>query len=166
MSKAEFREKLDGDISGGPADIRLWLRLLSCSTIIEKRLRRKLAERSSTLPRFDVMAALVRYPEGLTMSALSRQLFVSNGNITHLVRWLVKEDLVAIEQCSRDGRSTITRLTPKGADTFAVLSREHHQWVEAMFAGLGTDDKEGLFVSLGKLRASVEESSEENVRAA
>ncbi len=166
MSKTAIREKHDGHISGGQADIRLWLRLLGCSTVIEKRLRRKLAERSSTLPRFDVMAALKRHPEGLTMSALSRQLFVSNGNITHLVHWLAKEGLVAIEQCSRDGRSTITQLTPKGADAFAVLSREHHQWVEAMFAGLGVDDKEALFALLGKLRASVEESGEENVRAA
>jgi DNA-binding MarR family transcriptional regulator len=166
VSKTKIREKHDGNISGGPADIRLWLRLLGCSTVIEKRLRRKLAERSSTLPRFDVMAALERHPEGLTMSALSRQLFVSNGNITHLVHWLVKQGLVEIEQCSRDGRSTITRLTAKGADTFAVLSREHHQWVEAMFAGFGADDKDGLFALLGKLRASVEESNEETVRAA
>ena len=166
MSKTRIREKHDGNISGRPADIRLWLRLLGCSTVIEKRLRRKLAERSSTLPRFDVMAALVRHPEGLTMSALSRQLLVSNGNITHLVHWLVKEGLVEIEQCSRDGRSTITRLTPAGADTFAALSREHHQWVEAMFAGLGRDDKEALFALLGKLRGSVEQSSEENARAA
>lgn len=166
MSKTKISEKHDGNISGGPADIRLWLRLLGCSTVIEKRLRRKLAERSSTLPRFDVMAALVRYPEGLTMSALSRQLLVSNGNITHLVHWLAKERLVEIEQCSRDGRSTITRLTPKGAEAFAELSREHHQWVEAMFAGLATNDKERLFALLGRLRASVEDSKEEDARAA
>ena len=166
MSKTEYRDKHDGQIGGGPADIRLWLRLLGCSTVIEKRLRRRLAERSSTLPRFDVLAALDRHPEGLTMSALSRQLLVSNGNITHLVHWLVKEGLVEIEQCSRDGRSTITRLTPKGGDTFAALSREHHQWVEAMFTGLGRDDKEALFALLGKLRGSVEQSSEENARAA
>ena len=165
MSKSVIREKHDGHISGGQAEIRLWLRLLGCSTVIEKRLRRKLAERSSTLPRFDVMAALERHPEGLTMSALSRQLFVSNGNITHLVHWLAKEGLVAIEQCSRDGRSTITQLTPKGAAAFKVLSREHHQWVEAMFAGLGVEDRNALFALLGKLRASVEESGEENVRA-
>lgn len=166
MSKTETHEQHEGNISGGPSDIRLWLRLLGCSTVIEKRLRRKLAERSSTLPRFDVMAALVRYPEGLTMSALSRQLLVSNGNITHLVHWLAKEGLVEIERCSRDGRSTITRLTPKGAEAFTALSQEHHQWVEAMFAGLATNDKERLFALLGRLRTSVEESKEENARAA
>ena len=99
------------------------------------------------------------------MSALSRQLFVSNGNITHLVHWLAKEGLVAIEQCSRDGRSTITQLTPKGAAAFEVLAREHHKWVETMFAGIVAEDRDALFALLGKLRASVEESGEENVRA-
>lgn len=166
MSGTQFREKHDGNISGGPADTRLWLRLLGCSTVIEKRLRRKLSARSSTLPRFDVLAALERHPEGLTMSDLSRQLLVSNGNITHLVHSLVKEGLVAIEQSTRDGRSTITRLTTKGATTFASLSREHHQWVEAMFRGLANEDKEQLFALLGRLRASVELSEENVGRAA
>jgi DNA-binding MarR family transcriptional regulator len=162
LNKAAVREKHDGNISGGPADIRLWLRLLGCSTVIEKRLRRKLADRSSTLPRFDVMAALVRHPEGLTMSALSRQLLVSNGNITHLVHSLAKEGLVEIEQCSRDGRSTITRLAPKGAEAFKALSAEHHQWVEAMFAGLTAIDKERLYALLGRLRISVDKSQKDN----
>jgi DNA-binding MarR family transcriptional regulator len=166
VSKTKIRDKHDGNINGGQSDIRLWLRLLGCSTVIEKRLRRKLAERSSTLPRFDVMAALERHPAGLTMSELSRQLFVSNGNITHLVHSLVKEGLVAIEPCSRDGRSTITQLTREGAATFAVLSREHHKWVEAMFTGLAVSDKDALFALLGKLRASVEDSNGETVRAA
>lgn len=166
MIKASYREKHDGHITGGADDIRLWLRLLGCSTVIEKRLRRKLANQSSTLPRFDVMAALERHPEGLTMSSLSRQLFVSNGNITHLVHSLVKEGLVTIEQCDRDGRSTITRLTPAGAERFATLSREHHQWVVTMFSSMGTDQKELLFDMLGKLRASVEQSNEESTGAA
>lgn len=158
VSTSGIREKHDGHISGGRADVRLWLRLLGCSTVIEKRLRRRLAARSSTLPRFDVMAALDRHPEGLTMSALSRQLLVSNGNITHLVHRLNKEGLVAIEPCLRDGRSTITRLTALGADSFSVLSREHRVWVEAMFAELEAEDRDALLALLGKLRESVEKS--------
>ncbi len=158
MSRVGIRDKHDGHICGDRADVRLWLRLLGCSTVIEKRLRRRLAERSSTLPRFDVMAALDRYPEGLTMSALSRHLLVSNGNITHLVQRLAKEGLVAIEPCLRDGRSTIARLTAQGAETFSVLSREHHLWVEAMFAKLEAADRDALFALLGKLRASVDQS--------
>lgn len=96
------------------------------------------------------------------MSALSRQLLVSNGNITHLVHSLAKEGLVEIEQCSRDGRSTITRLAPKGAEAFKALSAEHHQWVEAMFAGLTAIDKERLYALLGRLRISVDKSQEDN----
>lgn len=144
-------------------NLRLWLQLLNCSTVIEKRLRRRLAERGSTLPRFDVLAALDRNPEGLTMSALSRQLLVSNGNVTHLVQGLTNDGLVRIEPCSRDGRSTITRLTPQGAAVFAGLAREHHRWIDAMFAGLDGMQRDTLFALLGTLRSSVDRPADEEL---
>lgn len=144
-------------------NLRLWLQLLNCSTVIEKRLRRRLAERGSTLPRFDVLAALDRHPEGLTMSALSRQLLVSNGNVTHLVQGLTNDGLVQIEPCRRDGRSTITRLTPRGAEIFAELAREHRGWIDAMFAGLDGADRDALLALLGTLRSSVDRPAEEEI---
>ena len=42
-------------------------------------------EHGSTLPRFDVMAALHRSDDDLTMTELSRMLLVSNGNTTTVV---------------------------------------------------------------------------------
>jgi hypothetical protein len=63
--------------------LRLWLRLLSCTVRVENHVRGGLRrEFSTTLPRFDLMAQLERYPAGLRMSELSKRLMVSGGNVT------------------------------------------------------------------------------------
>src|SRR3546814_9820640 len=73
-------------------ELRLWLRLLTCSSLIERDVRNALRERfDTTLPRFDLLAQLDRAPDGLTMSELSARMMVSNGNITGLTDRLVDE---------------------------------------------------------------------------
>ena len=68
------------------ASLRLWLRLLSCTTLIEDNIRQKLRTQFDTsLSRFDLMAQLERHPEGLTMGELSRRMMVSGGNTTVIV---------------------------------------------------------------------------------
>ncbi|TIS81978.1 MAG: MarR family transcriptional regulator, partial [Mesorhizobium sp.] len=81
-------------VPSGPGKdrLRLWIRLLRASRTIEAELRERLKkEFDTTLPRFDVMAALYRAPEGMLMSDLSRFLLVSNGNVTGIVDRLVSE---------------------------------------------------------------------------
>ena len=57
------------------ASLRLWLRLLSCTTRIEDTIRQRLREQFGiTLPRFDLMAQLEREPEGLAMGEVSRRM--------------------------------------------------------------------------------------------
>src|SRR3546814_3407797 len=83
-----MQEKHEGAASG-PLDLRVWVRLLSCVMQMEKRLRRNFVEEfDTTLPRFDVMASLDRYPDGQTMGDLSLSLLVSKGNVTPIVRQL------------------------------------------------------------------------------
>ncbi|MFN3946046.1 MAG: MarR family winged helix-turn-helix transcriptional regulator [Allosphingosinicella sp.] len=149
-----IREKHEG----GPAEgssVRLWLRLLSCTMAIEKDVQRRLAARGATLPRFDVLAALERAPDGLTMGALSRALLVSNGNVTGLVRKLGEDGLVAIETDPADRRSSIVRLTPAGAREFAALAERHTCWIDALFAGLPADERDRLYAALGALKVSI-----------
>jgi hypothetical protein len=70
MSQDTQSNAADGPAS--KARLRLWLRLLKGQRKIENRLREKLRDDyGSTLPRFDVLAALSREPEGLKMSQLS-----------------------------------------------------------------------------------------------
>lgn len=149
-----IREKHDGAL-GDRSSVRLWLRLLSCAMAIEKDVQRRLASRGATLARFDVLAALDRHREGMTMGALSRALLVSRGNVTQLVQKLAKDGLVRMAPCPRDRRASIVRLTPQGRADFAGLAAAHHDWIDALLAGMDADSRETLYHSLGALKRSI-----------
>ena len=77
------------------AALRLWLRLLTCTQLIEKRVRNHLrTDFNTTLPRFDLMAQIAKEPHGMKMSELSERMMVTGGNITMIVDQLVSEKLV------------------------------------------------------------------------
>jgi DNA-binding MarR family transcriptional regulator len=155
-----FAEKLGGS-PHSRTSLRLWLRLLSCSMIIERRIRARLEEEfETTLPRFDVLAALEREPDGLTMSQLSAALLVSNGNVTGIVNRLIEELLVVRTLESDDRRIATVRLTRKGRDAFHRMARAHEQWVDKMFAGLSEPQMEQLMKLLAAVRHSIEESED------
>jgi DNA-binding MarR family transcriptional regulator len=117
--------------------VRLWLRLLAATNEMERALRRRLrAEFDTTLPRFDVMAALGRAPEGLSMSELSRRLMVSNGNTTVLVGALEKEGRVRRSVSPSDRRSFTVELTESGREDFARMADVHAGWVCELLEGL------------------------------
>jgi DNA-binding MarR family transcriptional regulator len=140
--------------------VRMWLRLLSCAMIIEKRLRRGFEQRhGTTLPRFDVMAALDRHPEGLRLSDLSKQLLVSNGNITGLVQGLRSQGLVELTSVASDRRASLARLTDEGRALFAELSAAHHGWIDTMLRDLTLRERELLHDLLGRLKKSVANNS-------
>jgi DNA-binding MarR family transcriptional regulator len=155
MSEAlAIREKHDGALDDR-SSVRLWLRLLSCTMTIEKEVQRRFAERNATLARFDVLAALDRHPGGMNMGALSRALLVSNGNATQLVQKLAKDGLVRMRPAPDDRRSSIVRLTPRGRDEFDRLAAAHHDWIDALLAGLDGEARDGLYHALGELKRSI-----------
>lgn len=133
--------------------VKLWLRLLSCSTQIEQEIRSRLRQRfGTTLPRFDYLAQLERHPEGLRMNALSRYLMVSGGNVTGLTDQLTAEGWVERLPDPTDRRSLIVRLTPAGRAEFLRMAAEHEAWLVDLFEGFDLDDKRLLFETLGRLR--------------
>ena len=147
-------EKLEK--TSGPAEVRVWLRLLSVTMTLEKRLRRSFADEfGTTLPRFDVMAALEREAKGLTMSALSRALLVSNGNVTAIVRQLEREGLVETSADPSDRRSSRAALTQAGQARFHALAEAHHGWIVEAFAALPREQQNQLYRLLGALKQSV-----------
>ncbi len=149
-----IREKHDGALADR-SSVRLWLRLLSCTLTIEKDVQRRLAELGATLPRFDVLAALDRHPQGMNMGALSRALLVSNGNVTQLVRTLAGDGLVRIAPSPADRRASIVRLTAKGRGEFAGLAAAHHDWIDGLVADMDGEARETLYQSLGHLKRSI-----------
>lgn len=118
--------------------LKTWIRLLGVTRGAENRLRDYLRrEYATTLPRFDVMAALWRRRDGMTMSELSRMLLVSNGNATAVVDRLEADGLVRREAEDGDRRRVRVRLTPNGLAAFEVMAAGHEAEVNAIFAGLG-----------------------------
>ncbi|MCI5112185.1 MAG: MarR family transcriptional regulator [Marivita sp.] len=133
------------------ARLRLWLQLLKLSSGIEGELRRRLRDRhDTTLPRFDVMAALARHKDGLKMSDLSRYLKVSNGNVTGIVDRLVEEGLALRVAVPGDRRANLARLTPKGEAAFADLAAQHEAWIDELLAPLSDTDTQTLMGLLKK----------------
>lgn len=136
--------------------LRLWLRLLSCSTEIENEIRKRLrSEFGMTLSRFDYLAQLYRAPEGMRMSTLSRQLMVTGGSVTGLTDELVKEGHVLREDDPQDRRSQRVRLTPEGTRAFEAAAGVHEQWVIELFTGLPAADRRQLHELLGRLRGAL-----------
>ena len=132
--------------------LRLWLRLLRATRLIESELRERLRkEFAITLPQFDVMAALARKEDGMTMTELSRMLMVSNGNVTGIIDRLAAEKLVLRQAPANDRRSFIVRLTPKGAAQFAVVARAHEGWVDELLGSFDAAQTEILIDMLGGL---------------
>ena len=136
-----------------PEALRLWLRLLTCTQIVEKQVRTQLRERfDTTLPRFDLMAQLERAPDGLKMNELSRRMMVTGGNVTGITDQLAAEGLVDRVDVEGDRRAYRVRLTSKGHKVFQEMAREHEGWIVDAFAGLTDKDVATLHRLLGKVK--------------
>jgi len=125
--------------------LRLWLRILKLERHVEAELRERLrVEFSSTLPRFDVLAALARSENGLRMSEISSVLRVSNGNVTGIVDRLVEDGMVARLPVAGDRRAHRIQLTEQGTTHFEKLATAHAAWIDEMFESLSPDEAAGL----------------------
>lgn len=136
--------------------LRLWIRLLRAARAIEAELRERLRkEFAVTLPQFDVMAALARKENGMSMTELSRMLMVSNGNVTGIIDRLAAEKLVLRQAPANDRRSYIVRLTPKGQTQFAVMAKAHEGWVDELLRDIDADAAEAIIGQLDSLATRV-----------
>ncbi len=135
------------------ASLRLWLRLLSCTTRIEDTIRQRLREQFGiTLPRFDLMAQLEREPEGLAMGEVSRRMMVTGGNVTSIVDQLEREQLVQRLAVPGDRRSYRLTLTDAGHSTFATMAHAHQAWVRELLSPLSSKEQSQLAALLGTLK--------------
>lgn len=136
-------------------ELRLWLRLLTCSTLIEGEVRRRLRERFDvTLPRFDLMAQLDKAPDGMMLSDLSRRMMVSNGNLTGLVERLVTSGHLDRRVSPEDRRALVISLTESGRAEFRTMAAEHEGWIAGLFGDLTIKDQKELMRLLAKTKLS------------
>jgi DNA-binding MarR family transcriptional regulator len=141
------------------AELRLWLRLLTCTTLIENGVRRRLRDTFDvTLPRFDLMAQLHKTPAGLTLGELSRRMMVSNGNVTSIVETLVEQGWLDRKASPQDRRAQVVSLTAEGRIVFGRMAAAHEDWIAATFSGLSITEAEQLMILLGKTKLSARKS--------
>jgi DNA-binding MarR family transcriptional regulator len=137
------------------AELRLWLRLFTCKTLIESEVRRRLRETFDvTFPRFDLMAQLDRAPNGMTLGELSGRMMVSNGNVTGLVERLTDQGLIDRRASPKDRRVQIVRLTTEGRRLFRAMARANADWIAEVFADLTPAEVDALMRLLAKAKAS------------
>ncbi|MGA8786687.1 MAG: MarR family transcriptional regulator [Polaromonas sp.] len=142
-----------------PEALRLWLRMLTLTQLVEKQVRTQLREQfDTTLPRFDLMAQLERNPEGLKMNELSRRMMVTGGNVTGITDQLVAEGLVERALVAGDRRAYRVRLTPHGRTLFDEMARQHEAWIVSAFDGLSAREVESLHKLLGKVKQHYSDS--------
>lgn len=144
-----------------PQALRLWLRLLTCTQLLEKHIREQLRTQfDTTLPRFDLMAQLERAPEGLRMNELSRRLMVTGGNVTGITDQLVREGLVERVHVPQDRRAWHVRLTARGRAQFARMARAHEAWIVQALGSLSPRDMQALHKLLGRVKTQAQATQE------
>jgi DNA-binding MarR family transcriptional regulator len=166
LKKAKSRNKKTAARAGakprtaarnGHEDIRLWLRLLYCSSHIESIMQsRIMGSFGISLARFDLMSQLERVGGGLTMSEVSRRMMVSNGATTSLVDKLVEDGLVQREAHPEDRRTTLLHLTEQGRERFLAMAAEHEEWITDLLADLKGTARQDLLSGLGALKQHLE----------
>jgi len=133
--------------------LKLWLRMLSCTTLIETEIRSRLrTEFGITLPRFDLMAQLDRHPEGLRMGELSKRMMVTSANVTGIANLLEQEGLVLREAVAGDGRAFTLKLTASGRRAFKRMAVRHEGWVTELMGGLKEQERATLIALLSTMK--------------
>lgn len=159
-----IQEDLDdlrlGERSGGDQDhrgeVRLWLRLLACSTLIEAELRRQFRENFNfTLPRFDILAQLDREPGGLVQGELSKRLMVSQANVTPIIERLIADGFVTRSPSNLDRRIQIICLTIEGRQKFRRMAKKHNAWLADAMAGFPEEEIEEIGKKLALLKRAL-----------
>ena len=141
--------------------LRLWLKLLKTTGSVEAVLQTRLKQEcQTTLPRFDVLAALDHHPEGLNMSELSRFVMMSNGNVTGIAHRLVEEGLVRRHTDAQDGRVQVLRMTAAGKQQFDTMAVKHAAWIDALLAPMTGQDVGHVMALLDKVKNHVGEQHE------
>ncbi len=136
--------------------LRLWLQLITLTTVVEKKIRRNLkSEFETTLPRFDIMAALYRSGKKLTMGELTEKLLVSKGNVTGVVASLVKQGFIKRERDEADRRTHYLSLTAQGRQEFSKQAKAHQDWINEYFSGMEPGELSAMVDQLSNLKETI-----------
>ncbi len=149
----------------GQIETRLWLQLLSLHGDIFSSLNSVLgSEFGLSLAKFDVLAQLDRYRDGLALGQLSQNLKVSGGNVSGLVQRLLADDLISKEMSSQDRRSFIVGLTPKGEALFKRAADLHKRHLSKRLEDVSARELDTALAVLRSLSSKIRADSKKQSR--
>ena len=116
-------------------ELAVWRGFLRVHAAIAKQLDTELeAAHGLPLSSYDVLVTLKSAPEHrLRMAELADRALLSRSGMTRLVDRLVRDGLIARQNCSHDARGCFAVLTPAGADMLAQARQTHLEGVRARF---------------------------------
>ncbi len=142
--------------------LRLWLRIVSCSQMVEQEIRILLRDKfDTTLPRFELLSALDRVPDGLNMGELSSWLMVTKGNVTGIAERLSEDGFIKRNPTPTDRRSFCVTLTPKGKKIYKEMEEQYEILLDKLFSGVSLDDSDMFTGVLAKVKEEVEDLREQ-----
>ena len=160
-----FERKME-NIPRDKDGLRLWLRIVACTQMVEQEIRFMLREQfSMTLPRFELLAALDRVPDGLTMGELSRWLMVTKGNITGIAERLSEDGFIKRQPTPTDRRSFVVTLTPRGRKLFKEMETQYERLLDEVFREVSIEDFDSFTGVLAKVKEVIETMREQQGRA-
>jgi DNA-binding MarR family transcriptional regulator len=130
--------------------LKLWLQLAKTSARLQSEITARLrTDYGQSMTRFDVLSQLARTDgKRLGVSALSRMLIASSGNISRLLDRMEKEGLLERSPGRHDRRSIMIGLTPAGAALFARMARDHEHWVSEILSDMPKANQQELLDGL------------------
>jgi DNA-binding MarR family transcriptional regulator len=141
--------------------LRLWLRIVSCSQMVEQEIRTMLRDKfDTTLPRFELLSALDRVPDGLSMGELSSWLMVTKGNVTGIAERLSEDGFIKRNPTPTDRRSFCVTLTPKGKKAYKEMEEQYESLLDKLFSGVSLDDSDMFTGVLAKVKEEMEDLRE------
>lgn len=132
-------EKVD---SGSCQKTRLMNRMIGNSSRLTQELNRKMKqELSISLAKYEVLLAITSADSGaITMSNLSRELLVSNANMTGMTTRLQADGLVHKKSLPSDRRVYSVALTEEGKDRLEIAKEKHGIWIRELMACIDNEE--------------------------
>ena len=152
---AEFKTTEEQDRR--KVETRIWLQILSLESTIFTKLNGALGvEYGLSVAKFEFLAQVERYPEGITLGKISENLKVTSGNVSGLVRRLLADGLITKKMSSEDRRSFIVRFTPKGKKLFDKANALHATTLENCFSEIPLNQLEKSLTVLRSLSSQLQ----------
>ena len=162
VSRLKIVEQKLEQIPSEKEGLRLWLRIVSCTQMVEQEIRTMLRDKfDTTLPRFELLSALDRVPDGLSMGELSSWLMVTKGNVTGIAERLSEDGFIKRNPTPTDRRSFCVTLTPKGKKLYKEMEEEYELLLDRLFSDVSLDDSDTFTGVLAKIKEVVEEIREQ-----